>query len=75
MSLVESADKLRFLERSSLSKGHHWEVRRGFAAIGYVKKNPSNGRLLYYIGLHNVQAISYEADTLEQIKSKIEQYG
>ena len=75
MPLASTVDNIRLIERSTLSNGHHWEVRRGFAAIGYVRKDHASGRYVFFIGLHNQQTIAYEADTLDQIRNKISDYG
>jgi hypothetical protein len=68
---LEPADDVRFIERSTLSKGHHWEVRKGFAAIGYIRKDRLSGRYQYFSGLANSSQSSLEADTIESLKTAV----
>lgn len=71
MALAYSVDNVRFIERSSLGMGHHWEVRRGFVAVGHIKRNSLTHTFEYFAGPQKQLTPAYRARTLEALKAQL----
>ena len=69
--LLESTERVRFIERSSLSKGHHWEVRTALAAVGYIRKNRETLRYEYFSGLQNSSHPDFEGPSLQNVCDRV----
>jgi len=68
---LESTERVRFIERSTLGKGHHWEVRTGLAAIGYIRRNRETLRYEYFNGLQNSSHPDFENASLDQVWHRV----
>ena len=68
---LESTDRVRFIERSTLSKGHHWEVRTALAAVGYIRKNRETLRYEYFSGLQNSSHPEFEDPNLQSVWDRV----
>ena len=62
--------QVRFIERNNFSLGRHWEVRRGFSAIGYVRQNPLTQRFEYFKDCF-VGTCAYRAPSLNVLKNRL----